>query len=100
MAGSGDRARSFVDELEELTRPYFESESAELEEIARTELGIDDLQPWDIAFVAERMRRTLHGFDEELLRPYLRLDRVLEELLEVPHRRYRLTNTMRPAPEA
>lgn len=100
MAGSGDRARSFVDELEELTRPYFESESAELEEFARTELGIDDLQPWDIAFVAERMRRELHGFDEELLRPYLPLDRVLEGLFEVAHRLYGLTITERPAPEA
>lgn len=99
MAGSGDRARSFIAELEELTRPHFERESAELADFAKT-LGIDELQPWDTAFVAERMRRERHGFDEELLRPYLPLDRVLAGLFEIAHRLYGITITERPAPEA
>lgn len=99
MAGSGDRARSFIAELEELTRPHFERESEELAEFART-LGIDELEPWDTAFVAERMRRERHGFDEEILRPYLPLDRVLSGLFEIANRLYGITITERPAPEA
>jgi oligopeptidase A len=99
MAGSGDRARTFTAELEELTRTHFERESTELADFART-LGIDELQPWDTAFVAERMRRERHGFDEEILRPYLPLDRVLAGLFEVARRLYGITVTERPAPEA
>jgi oligopeptidase A len=99
MAGSGDRARSFIAELEELTRPHFDRESVELAEFAGT-LGIDELQPWDAAFVAERMRRDRHGFDEEVLRPYLPLDRVLAGLFEIARRLYGITVTERPAPEA
>ncbi len=99
MAGSGNRARGFIAELEELTRPHFDRESAELAAYART-LGIDELQPWDAAFVAERMRREHHGFDEEVLRPYLPLDRVFNGLFEVARRLYGITVTERPAPEA
>ena len=34
------------------------------------------IQPWDIAYYAEKQRQALYDFDEEVLRPYFPLDRV------------------------
>ncbi len=86
MVGSGERALAFVDDLAERTRPYFRAEAAELEAFAREELDLDPLEPWDVPFAAERMRRARYELDPEELRPYLSLDRVLEGLFTVAER--------------
>ncbi len=78
MVGSGDRAYAFVRELAERSRTHFEAEFEELEEFARSELGIDRLEPWDLAFTMERVRTARFDFDEEALRPYFPLPQVLD----------------------
>lgn len=85
MAGSGARAREFVDDLVARTRPYFERDMALLRDHAR-DLGIEELEPWDVAFVKESLRRRLYDVDDEVLRPYFPLERVLEGLFEVVRR--------------
>jgi oligopeptidase A len=86
MAGSGDRAVAFEDDLAARTRPHWEGEMAALQEFARDELGLDPLQPWDTAFAAERMRRARFDLDAEALRPYFPVDRVQEGLFEIARR--------------
>jgi oligopeptidase A len=86
MAKSGARALAFEDDLARRTRPYWERETAEMEAFAREELGLERLEPWDTAFVAERMRRARFDLDEEELRPYFPLDRVEEGLFEIARR--------------
>lgn len=86
MAGSGAAAASFLKDLEERTRPHFEREVAELEAFARGELGYDRLEPWDVAFVIERLRKVRYDLDPEELRPYFALDSVLVGLFEVVDR--------------
>lgn len=86
MAQSGGRAVAFERDLTERTRPHWEREIAGLQEFARQELGLDRLEPWDTAFAAERMRRARYELDEEELRPFFPLDRVLEGLFEVARR--------------
>src|SRR5690606_4302072 len=68
----------------------FEREQAALMEFRRTLEGPDapPLQPWDIAFYAEKQRKALYAFDEEALRPYFVVDRVLDGLFEIVHRLY------------
>lgn len=85
MAGSADRARAFLTDLIHKTRPYWERDLAELQEHARR-LGIRTLRPWDVAFTAEDLRRRRYRFDEEALRPYFPLPKVLEGLFELSKR--------------
>ncbi|HEX2094414.1 MAG TPA: M3 family metallopeptidase, partial [Longimicrobiaceae bacterium] len=99
MAGSGTRALEFEEDLTVRTRPYWERETQALAEFARAELGIQELQPWDTAFVAERMRRARYELDEEELRPYFALDRVLEGLFEIARRLFGVRVTERPVTE-
>ncbi len=85
MVGSASRAQEFVELLTSRTEAAFRGETKALEAYART-LGIDSLEPWDVHFVAERLRRERYEIDEELLRAYFPLGRVLEGLFEVAGR--------------
>lgn len=82
MAQSGERAWRFITELTEKTRPYFAAEVEQLEGYA-AELGIDELQPWDIAYVSEKLRLARYAVDDEALRPYFALPQVLSGLFEL-----------------
>ena len=80
MAKSGAQARAFVDDLSRRTRPHFEREKAELLAFRREIEGADaaELQPWDVAYYAEKQRRAVTHFDEEALRPFFPFEKVLE----------------------
>lgn len=82
MAHKGADAQQFVTELRDKTIPYFNKENESLKEIA-VEHGIAEIQPWDVAHLAEKQRRKLYDFDEEELRPYFELDRVVRGMFEI-----------------
>ena len=84
MAKSGDTARKFVATLRAKTKPHFARENEELRKFA----GVAKLEPWDVGYYSEKQRRALYDFDEEALRPYFPLERVLTGLFEVAHRLY------------
>ncbi|WP_437925532.1 M3 family metallopeptidase [Sorangium sp. So ce291] len=90
MAKTGAEARRFVSTLRERTEPVFEREKEELAAFRR-ELegpGAPPLAPWDVSYYAEKLRRARYDFDDEALRPYFPLDRVISGLFEVAHRLY------------
>ena len=81
MASNGASAAGFVDGLRARTLAAFERENAELLEFRRSREGsAAGMEPWDIAYWAEKMRAALYEFDEEDLRPYFSLDTVLDGL--------------------
>jgi oligopeptidase A len=78
MAHKGEAAQKFLDDLRAKTEPRFREENAELAKFAGK-----DLEPWDVAYWAEKQRAALYDFDEEALRPYLPLDRVVSGMFEI-----------------
>ncbi len=78
MAKSGARALAFVESLFEKTQQKFEQEKQELEQFAGFAL-----QPWDVGYWSEKLRQKLYDFDEEALRPYFSLDRVVEGMFRI-----------------
>jgi oligopeptidase A len=78
MAKTGARAAAFLDDLYAKTVRHFEREKRELVEFA----GFP-LEPWDIGYWAEKQRRALYDFDEEALRPYFALGRVVEGMFRI-----------------
>ena len=85
MAGSGERALAFARDLTERTRAPFRRDVAALEAEGR-DIGYERLEPWDLAFVMERIRRRRYDLDPEELRPYFPADAVLAGLFEVARR--------------
>jgi oligopeptidase A len=83
MAHKGARAMQFLEELKVKTDPYFARENAALESFAGQKL-----EPWDVAYWAEKQRRALYDFDEEQLRPYFPAERVVEGMFGIVERLY------------
>src|SRR5699024_10959741 len=55
------------------------------------------IEPWDWSYYAEQVRKERYDFDEEVLRPYLELDRVIEQgVLHAARLLYGITFTERP----
>ena len=78
MAREGARALAFVTDFETRCRSAFARECGELEafKAARTGEPAGPLKAWEVSFWAEKMRRELHAFDDEELRPYFEVGRV------------------------
>ena len=90
MAASGKKARAFIDELRAKTVSHFQRENDELAAFRR-EIegpGAPSLQPWDIAYYSEKLRKARFDFNEEDLRPYFPLDQVVAGLFEIVNRLY------------
>jgi oligopeptidase A len=80
MASSADEVAAFLEELARRARPRAEKEFVELETFAREQGLNGPLEPWDIGYYSEKLRRARYDIDEERLRHYLPLEHVLEGL--------------------
>lgn len=90
MAKTGAKARAFVDDLRERARSSFHAENEALLAFRREVEGPDApaLEPWDVGYWSEKQRRARFDFDEEALRPYFSLPRVLEGMFDLVGRLY------------
>ena len=82
MAKVGTKAKAFIDDLRVKTEAAFERENQALQAYRLEIEGADapELEPWDVAYYAEKQRQAKYDFNEEELRPYFPLDRVLDGL--------------------
>lgn len=78
MAPNADAVLAFLRDLAARVRPAAERELEELHAFARESLGMEVLEPWDIGFVANRMRETRYSLNEEEVRGYFPLPAVLD----------------------
>ena len=99
MAKNGAAAWAFLTDLQGRGAAAFAREGCELEEFRAEVTGGAPrrLAPWDVALWAERMRKARHAFDQEALRPYFPIDRVIAGLFELASRVFGLRVEARPA---
>ena len=83
MARTPDEVIAFLEDLAERARPYAEKDLAELKRFGKDELGIDDLQAWDMAYVSEKLRQKRYAFSEQEVRQYFPEPNVLEGLFRL-----------------
>jgi oligopeptidase A len=90
MAHTGARAIDFLEDLKRKTERRFREENQELLEFRRTLEGPQalELEPWDVAYYSEKQRAALYDFDEEALRPYFPVERVVAGLFGLVNRLY------------
>ncbi len=88
MAKSGERALGFLADLKRRAQEPFARECRDLE-VFKAESVVAPparLAPWELGFWAEKLRLSRYQFDEELLRPYLPMNRVIDGLFELAQR--------------
>jgi oligopeptidase A len=99
MAKVGTKAKAFIDDLRGRTQDAFDRENQELQAY-RNEIeggGAPELEPWDAAYYSEEQRQAKYDFNEEELRPYFPLDRVLDGLFATAQALYEIEIVERDA---
>jgi len=91
MAGSPAEVMEFLHDLAARAKPVAQQELATLRAFARDELKLDNLEPWDVGYVAEKLRQQRYALDEEQLKPYFPLPAVIEGLFALTSQLYGIT---------
>jgi len=90
MAESPAQVLSFLEDLARRARPFAEKDVAELRQFARTELGLDPLECWDVAYASEKLRVTRYAFSDQEVKQYFPEEKVLEGMFRVVETLYGL----------
>jgi len=90
MAETPEKVISFSNNLLEKAKPAALKEFKDLENYAKKLDGIDQLQKWDGAYYSEKLKKELFDLDQELLKPYFKLENVIDGVFTIANRLYDL----------
>lgn len=90
MAETEQRVFSFLKQLKEAAFPMAKKELKEIADYAKAKDNIDPLMPWDFSYYSEMLKKEKYSFDSELLRPYFKLENVLQGAFDHAHKLYDL----------
>lgn len=90
MAKAPENVERFLEDLLEKAKPAAELEFKQLENFAKERDGIEQLQKWDSAFYSEKLKQQLFELDDELLKPYFKLENVIDGVFNVAKKLYGL----------
>lgn len=91
MAKSPDTVRDFLNDLLIKAKPAAEKEFQRLTEFAKNLDNIERLEKWDGAYYSEKLKQKLFDLDDELLKPYFKLEQVVHGVFEVARKLYGLS---------
>ena len=90
MAKTPEKVLEFLTELLEKAKPAAQSEFKKLEDFAKELDGIDQLEKWDAAYYSEKLKQKLFDLDDEKLKPYFKLENVIEGVFKIANKLYQL----------
>jgi Zn-dependent oligopeptidase len=90
MAKTPEKVISFLNELLEKAKPAAQQEYYELETFAKNLDGIDQLEKWDGPYYAEKLKQKLFDLDDEKLKPYFKLENIIDGVFTVSQKLYGL----------
>ena len=91
MAQTPEQVISFLNDLLAKAKPAAQKEFEELSAFAKKLDGIDQLEKWDGAYYSEKLKQQLFSLDDEILKPYLQLEKVLDGAFTIAERLYGIT---------
>lgn len=90
MAETPEKVIEFSNNLLAKAKPAAQKEFENLENYAKKLDGIDQLQKWDGAYYSEKLKKELFDLDQEILKPYFKLENVIDGVFEIANRLYDL----------
>jgi Zn-dependent oligopeptidase len=91
MAENPSKVKSFLNDLLAKAKPASEREFAELTAFAKEIDSIDQLQKWDGSYYSEKLKQKLFSLDDEILKPYFKLENVLNGAFTVAEKLFGIT---------
>ena len=97
MAQNSANVYHLLDQLLEAYRPTALEEYAEVQALAREELGSDfTLMPWDWSYYSQKLKDRKFNLNDEILRPYFELENVKKGVFGLATRLYGITFKKNP----
>ena len=90
MAETPEKVNTFLQDLLVKAKPAAEREFAELENFAKELDNIDQLEKWDSAYYSEKLKQKLFNLDDEQLKPYFKLENVIDGAFQVANKLFGL----------
>ncbi|MEK8180384.1 M3 family metallopeptidase [Flavobacterium buctense] len=91
MAQNPEKVQSFLNDLLEKAKPAAQKEFAELTAFAKELDGLESLEKWDGAYYSEKLKQKLFSLDDEILKPYFKLENVLNGAFTVAEKLFGIT---------
>ncbi|MDE6165313.1 MAG: peptidase M3, partial [Muribaculaceae bacterium] len=92
MAGTPEAVYDLLDRLKEAYREPQQREMNRLKKFADALEGQPiDIMPWDYSYYSNKLREKEYAYDEEAMRPYFELDKVIEGVWKLANRLYGIT---------
>jgi oligopeptidase A len=83
MAKSPEEVVTFLRDLARRARPYAEKDVADLRAFASSQLGLPDPNPWDYAYIGEKLKEARYAFSEQEVKQYFTAPKVLAGLFKI-----------------
>jgi len=91
MAGSSEKVKSFLNDLLDKALPFVKKELEELTQFANELDGIEKIEKWDSAYYSEKLKNKRFNLEDEKLKPYFQLDKVLDGAFQVANKLFGIT---------
>lgn len=88
MAQKPETVFAFIEKLLEPSKKAAERDLDEVRAFKKDLEGNDDIRPWDFAYYSEKLKEKKYAFNEEELRPYFKLENVIEGVFEHARKLY------------
>lgn len=93
MANSETIVNNFLEDLYQKAYPAAQKEWQEMVDFAAKNLGINDFEKWDSAYVSEKLKQAQLDLDEQVIKPYFPLEKVKAGVFEIAEKLFGLRFT-------
>ena len=90
MAKTPEKVFEFLGQVWAAALPVAKAEAAAQQELINKEGGKFKLEPWDWWYYSEKIKKEKYDLDDEITRPYFKIDNVMEGMFYVANRLYGL----------
>jgi Zn-dependent oligopeptidase len=91
MAQNPTKVLSFLNDILEKAKPAAKKEFEQLAAFAKELDGIEHLEKWDSAYYSEKLKQKLFNLDDEVLKPYFKLENVLNGAFTIAEKLFGIT---------
>ncbi len=83
MAQDTREVLNFLRDLAHRAKPFAQQDFESLKTFAKDDCGLTDIEPWDVAYLSERLRQAHYNYSEDEVKQYFTEPQVLKGLFDI-----------------
>ncbi len=91
MAETPAKVKTFLNDLLQYAMPAANKDVDEVSNYAKDLDSLKDFNRWDLSYYSEKLKKEKYNIDDELLKPYFKLENVVDGAFQVAHKLYGIT---------